>query len=359
MSILALAIDELAWSAAHCASAILKQCHSAVISAWLSAALEHAKRSDLLAEYEALRTINTDRADHFLMAPATFKALSAPIISSRSPDIDFLLRALHAEAALADISNHRCLSYSGRDDPLLWTALGDYFICTADGISERTFDNVCGVFVDFGTPRSAFDFANGKPTCAYDDTTRTIIFSALEASFDYIGQIVPAKIFVTEWIRSISVQRQPTATPFLSGSRAELVGQAALANPHRASILDLADALVHESVHAFLYALEYVEPLYTTKRDRGPTVISPWTGRILSGHSYVHACFVWFALLNFWTRHPATNSPVFASPNYYLKRAALGFSSTDLGDPIRDFASPSALEAILTMQRQARSLLSC
>ncbi|HKR52607.1 MAG TPA: HEXXH motif-containing putative peptide modification protein [Pseudonocardiaceae bacterium] len=65
----------------------------------------------------------------------------------------------------------------------------------------------------------------------------------------------------------------------------------------------LADSMIHESIHAFFHRIEEVSPfLNPDGADLGVTVSSPWTGRILHIHSFLHACYVWFALWQFWLR---------------------------------------------------------
>src|SRR5262249_36535502 len=62
-----------------------------------------------------------------------------------------------------------------------------------------------------------------------------------------------------------------------------------------------AEALLHESIHQYLYK---------TERDCGNfcdlgearTYRSPWSGNRIPLHSLIHACFVWYGLLGLWSQ---------------------------------------------------------
>jgi hypothetical protein len=86
----------------------------------------------------------------------------------------------------------------------------------------------------------------------------------------------------------------------------------------------LVDALVHEGVHSLLYMLEVSEPWFLAGRNGGDRVRSPWTGASLPGHSFVHACFVWYALYHFWKGAPTQGAAV------RREKAAAGFASPDV-----------------------------
>jgi HEXXH motif-containing protein len=120
--------------------------------------------------------------------------------------------------------------------------------------------------------------------------------------------------------------RKDTADPggFASSSWPRMAGRAALTNAHRPDLEDawVTDALVHESIHALL---NMVEPLYPLYRLRSAAfefgANSPWSGRFLKMHSYVHACFVWFGLWCFWS--------------LAVERATV---PVEIGEPFRDRA---------------------
>src|SRR5262249_51245658 len=66
----------------------------------------------------------------------------------------------------------------------------------------------------------------------------------------------------------------------------------------------LADALVHESIHSFLFMLEEIvgEFVSAPSELEDIRIRSPWTGSELRLDSYVHACLVWYGLYWLWSR---------------------------------------------------------
>lgn len=90
---------------------------------------------------------------------------------------------------------------------------------------------------------------------------------------------------------------------FSSRSFQALPGLSLLANPESESVPSFAfeEALVHESVHSFLFFAEDDHaPLLAEKRFVADRVRSPWTGNTLDVHTGVHALVVWLVLAAYW-----------------------------------------------------------
>jgi hypothetical protein len=86
-----------------------------------------------------------------------------------------------------------------------------------------------------------------------------------------------------------------------------LIGAAGLVNTHSPAWYPalLSEALVHEAIHQTIYKLELSESLFTDRKAASElTAVSPWSERTLKVTSFVHACFVWFGLWNFWRLCP-------------------------------------------------------
>jgi hypothetical protein len=100
------------------------------------------------------------------------------------------------------------------------------------------------------------------------------------------------------------VLRTDRANPaFRSASSAAALGRVLLVNAEDAGITsgEIAEALVHEAIHAIVSCVELREPLL--ERPEAASAVrmeSPWTGAALHPHAFIHACFVWFGLSNFW-----------------------------------------------------------
>ena len=97
----------------------------------------------------------------------------------------------------------------------------------------------------------------------------------------------------------------------------------------------IADSLVHEAIHSFIYVVEEEQP-FIPDRAAAETVklISPWSGRALELHAFLHACFVWFGMWQFWRR--ALGSGVFpeARARRWMARSRAGFDHPSLLDDL-------------------------
>jgi HEXXH motif-containing protein len=168
---------------------------------------------------------------------------------------------------------------------------------------------------------------------------------------DQINRISPtARTAVDALVQVISLVRAPQSKKGTqSFSNKPVIGRMGIANADsdRWSISKIADAIVHETIHALIYKIELTNCLYLDDSiESEPLKIkSPWSGRQLPLHSFVHACFVWFGLWSFWRLAPA-GEPEAAK----LKgRAAQGFLS---GNPLSCIPD-EALERIRPEVRHA------
>jgi hypothetical protein len=109
----------------------------------------------------------------------------------------------------------------------------------------------------------------------------------------------------------------------------------------------ISDSIVHEAIHSLIYRIELFDSFY---EDNSAVLftkaISPWSGRELNLHSFVHACFVWFGLWHFWSLSAITG--VDYAP--YLERARRGFLKGDL-------ASLLSVEALPMVRPHVRSVI--
>src|SRR5260370_18494033 len=91
---------------------------------------------------------------------------------------------------------------------------------------------------------------------------------------------------------------------FSTGATTQYVGRTFITNPHVHSvdIVDLAEALVHEGIHALLFMEELQRSWgdIPELRDGVRRVESPWTGNSLSLSSFFQAGFSWYWLADFW-----------------------------------------------------------
>lgn len=161
--------------------------------------------------------------------------------------------------------------------------------------------------------------------------------------------------FVECWTRVVAL-RSSRDCDLSSSSVSDVPGRTILINAHRSEPERLCEALVHEAIHAFLSFIELSAPFMSVQGGTA-LVRSPWSGRELPPHAFVHACFVWFGLLHFW-RHVAGREP---SNGWARDRAEFcfrgfeglgeGAGSPGLGDCVR----ADVLEQIRDMRRMALS----
>jgi hypothetical protein len=110
--------------------------------------------------------------------------------------------------------------------------------------------------------------------------------------------------FVRQACSSIVLQKTSCASPyFTSVSARPTVGRITLVNPHLKEIQGwrLEGAIIHEAVHSTLYRIERLAPIIPIQEHGiSTTIISPWSENRLRLNTYIHACYIYFALINHW-----------------------------------------------------------
>ncbi len=112
-----------------------------------------------------------------------------------------------------------------------------------------------------------------------------------------------AQLMIESSVQVLKIVQTPANTRTSSMSFRSTVGMVTLFNVHSEywTVKEVVNAIIHESIHSMIYKLQLVSKLYTDEEAASRvTAQSPWSGRILFLHSYVHACFVWYGLWNFW-----------------------------------------------------------
>lgn len=91
------------------------------------------------------------------------------------------------------------------------------------------------------------------------------------------------------------------SSPFLAGWSVDTYpGRVAVIVSANDIFSNMIELYLHESIHTFLYKLEYLGSSWVEGDLRSYSkVCSPWSGRELSINTFLHAVFVWRALLNF------------------------------------------------------------
>jgi hypothetical protein len=300
--------------------------------------------------FDAVRALPKPNQQRLLLAPRLFNLL----LSSSEPGPEELGKL----RKLIGMEQHLCRQGSEyqRND---WSALGDYYLPPDMEAGDR-FDG--GVLTAWDPQQSFSAPALGHivldayspypdtpyPTDVGEVTTIeaeeiAIAAKRLEQSLDYTRSISRvAASTINESVQVVTLARAPNfpeATVALS--QRTTIGRVSMLNLHsdRWTVYKTSNSLVHEAIHSLIYKLELACDLYTD--NAGPwriKVVSPWTGRTLFVHSFVHACFVWFGLWKFWSLADGEDPSV----RIFLEKAQRGFLS---GSPLKGIGQ-EALECI-------------
>jgi hypothetical protein len=114
----------------------------------------------------------------------------------------------------------------------------------------------------------------------------------------------------------------------------------------------LTDGLVHESIHCAIDHCEFVAPILTVVQTDA-AIISPWTGRRLDLATFIHASFVWYGLVHFWTLATARHTEPTPGAREMLAIARKGFLAAHpsvLLAPFVALLNPEVVRAVGEMQ---------
>jgi hypothetical protein len=192
----------------------------------------------------------------------------------------------------------------------MWTPYGD--MCFRSDGSVFRFPQISATMpLDFGSPLVAKVDLGGpgnglaEMRAPFDASEMELVIERLNLACQGIHALPALLDFVLTFNKVLIFVKDPAApNQFSSGSTTQYVGRTFITNPHVDSvdIVDLAEALVHEGIHALLFMEELLHPWgdIPELRDGVRRVDSPWTGNSLSLSSFLQACFVWYGLAHFW-----------------------------------------------------------
>lgn len=221
-----------------------------------------------------------------------------------------------------------------------------------------------------GAARLDFDGTLAFPDLPYDaasvdarypDAARAALHDMVDAANRALAVVPAAGHFVAGQLAVVLLRRSATVGQPTSSSNRTHVGVAVLTNVEASPdpALVCAEALVHESVHQFLYRLEREHgpfcDLDATRRYR-----SPWSGNRIPLHSLVHAAFVYHALLAFWSRYAAVADDVdaaaFARDRVARSLFGYGFLDTVVEGFPRGAVDPAIVAAIRAIADAAAAM---
>jgi HEXXH motif-containing protein len=161
-------------------------------------------------------------------------------------------------------------------------------------------------------------------------------------------------------LRFVQIELQvvvPTVGPrFSSSSTFAYPGRAVLKMPPSLPPAPIvAEALVHEAIHMWLFRVEAFSPFVHDPKLRGEVVESRWSGATIPVAAYLHACFVWSGLYWFWRRSAGRHVDGF-DWKARMDMAARGFANDAVSalTPFRDGISGGILDVCRRLQDDVR-----
>jgi HEXXH motif-containing protein len=351
--------EVLRWQAASVDAARVHEEYVLLLGDRLRAILATTHDEPLTASVkQALSSLPRAAWMRFVTAPQVSYRLLWPSRHEGAPTLQFLAAALLVELAGNRPGDVPAKALPGRD--ALWSVLGDGWL---DGDGEFVAGPALSAFppMDAGSPHALAIDLEGltdevrDARAPYDSGQVGRLLRELAGVRDALAANLPDVLeFVTTFTKVLVLQPDPDApSAFSTGSSAQYVGRSVFGNPHLVSVdaALLAEGLVHEAIHSYLYMSERLEPWVTDPELYGPEhrTRSPWTGHPLPLRSYLQACFVWYGLLNLWAR--AVSGGAFAAGRCRdrLTQAARGFLTGGVLDQIEPFRAgitPELFEVI-------------
>lgn len=181
-----------------------------------------------------------------------------------------------------------------------------------------------------------------------------------------------AASFVCRTMRRLVLKLDVNRPGFASNSPQGLVGLAVLRNGQLPIVDDVvvAEALVHEAIHGFVGMSEAIGLASRRPEDRWladdrfyegtSCTVSPWTGTPLDLPTYLHACFVWWGLLQLWAALSGSGLFDERRTRSRLVRAARGFKGRALLISLRPHSAalhPALLATFDAMAGEVDELL--
>ena len=292
-----------------------------------------------------------------------------------APEVTFRLRGLAPSppGVIADQLRDWIAAERARAHPIpppgrtLWTARGDGWVepsgafawgpriegwIPIDVQSPWSLDiDLTGAEYRIPVPRAPIDGCELAALLAALGRTR----AGIEEASPLLGG------FVARFTKVLVLQRDPQPG-FTSGSNCHFLGRSVLGNPQQATDADLAEAIVHEAIHALLTVQEERAPWVLDEElwRPVPRLRSPWSGRALPVRPFLQACFVWYGVLHFWVL--ATGGPAFDErrATALLRRAVAGFMSDAIPDalaPLERQLSAEVFTAVHEMKERVVRLV--
>lgn len=232
----------------------------------------------------------------FLLAPSAFPLLMSAAVLDPVERSRAILRAYQDDIAL----RRNDVDRSG------WTRLTD-FVVNSHG--ERRYNEVIGdsIVIDFESDECLRVELASSVLCRapvpFTEEERGLILWKLRAALKLVDDTASAAgRLVRNATRCIRIRKSQTE---ITAAETDplVIGEMRLHNPHleQLEVVDIADALIHESLHNFLAMYELRHGGFVDYRQNALVrPVSPWTGNPIPYNAFTHAVIIYFALFTFY-----------------------------------------------------------
>jgi len=295
---------------------------------------------------ERIGDLPGDALLRLLLAPETIHRLLWSELHEPDEVTRFLRRGVEAEHA-------RCGNDHELEGPT-WTALGDVLAGGSDDVPTLAMQDFPPIVL--GDPELRHPTARDvEPGDAGDglipaDALPGVISALREAQLRIRTAGDEMWAFARELNTTLVLRTGGSAkASFASSSPERYVGRSNLWNAHDPEVTpaDLAEAMVHEAIHTVLDAADALHTRVQPRTTRWVTdpalydgvsrTVSAWTGRDLDVPTYVHAYFVWYGLLCFWTKALLGDAVDSSTAKARVIRAGGPFMTRSALEPLRPF----------------------
>lgn len=213
-----------------------------------------------------------------LLAPHLFQVFARSSKTLAICDCEAALRAYFAYASELQVK-------STRPDHVL------------GGVIEIDFDSVHCHRIDVESSVLC------RPPMQLSALERTLVLEKLHAAMALIDQVSSAAGAMIRSVTRVLRVRCAEADATAAETDPRDIGEVRLLNIHfsRIRIIDLADSLVHESLHNFLAMYENRYGSFVTfEQTAQMRPVSPWTGNPIPYNAFTHAVFIYYSLFHFY-----------------------------------------------------------
>jgi hypothetical protein len=143
---------------------------------------------------------------------------------------------------------------------------------------------------------------NAVKAVPYRDEKQKEGLKKLQLALEQINNLCPIAYFhICDTIDILALRERQSSIDFETGTFSGCAGLVLFTNIHLGTLQDYMEGLIHEAVHCTLYRYEAVFGDFILDHSyQDCPVKSPWSGKDIRLHSFIHACIVWYAIFNFW-----------------------------------------------------------